>query len=192
VRLFVAVTPPHDVLRALERAAETTRVLPDASRLRWAQPDSWHLTLVFLGEVDEADVPELTERLQRAARRHSVMTLSLTGGGRFGDRTLWTGVSGDTAELGRLAASVAAGARRTGIEVEERPFRAHLTLARARAHHSTKLRPFVDLLAPFASRLWTADRIELIRSHPPEPGAAGAQPRYETIGSWLLEHRESP
>lgn len=182
----MAVTPPDDVLRALARAADAARDVPDASRLRWAQPDSWHLTLTFLGEVDASDVPELTERLERAARRHTVMTLGLTGGGRFGDRTLWAGVSGDTAELGRLAASVAAGARRTGIEVEDRAFRAHLTLARARPHHRTNLRPYVDVLAPFASRPWTADRIELIRSHLPEPGAEGAQPRYETIGTWPL------
>jgi RNA 2',3'-cyclic 3'-phosphodiesterase len=107
----VAVTPPDNVLRALARAAEAAKGIPDASRLRWAQPESWHLTLAFLGEVDEADVPQLTERLERAARRHATMTLSLAGGGRFGDRTLWAGVSGETAALERLAASVAAGAQ---------------------------------------------------------------------------------
>jgi 2'-5' RNA ligase len=185
----VAVTPPDDILQALARAAQAAQGVPDASRLRWAQPESWHVTLAFFGEVDEAEVPELTERLERAARRHAAMTLSLTGGGRFGDRTLWAGVSGETGALAQLAASVAAGARRTGIEIEERAFRGHLTLARSRPHHRTNLRPFVELLAQFTSRSWTADRIELIRSHPPVPGAAGAQPHYETIGSWPLGHR---
>ena len=84
--------------------------------LRWTGRDAWHLTLAFLGEVDEELTGKLGERLQRAAARHTRLSLSLGGAGAFPAaaraRVLWTGVKGDLDGLGRLAQSVAAGARR--------------------------------------------------------------------------------
>jgi RNA 2',3'-cyclic 3'-phosphodiesterase len=185
MRLFVAVIPPASVLRELAGAVAPLAVIGEADGLRWTRPDGQHITLAFLGEVDEATVPELTRRLARAARRHEPLTLRLAGGGRFGDRTLWAGVAGDTARLARLADSVAAGARRGGIAVEEgRTFRAHLTLARGRG--TVGLRRYADALTGFESGTWPADRVELVRSHPPAPGVPGARPRYETLDVWPL------
>ncbi|MEU1626823.1 RNA 2',3'-cyclic phosphodiesterase [Streptomyces sp. NPDC020096] len=188
MRLFVALWPSPEALSDLSRAEHKLHAAPGADRLRWAGDTGHHLTLVFLGEVPEETIPDLIARLERAARRHKPMCLRLVGGGRFGDRTLWVGVEGDTAPLGRLADSVAAGARRTGIAVEDRAFRPHLTLARARPHRHTALRPYTELLADFTSREWTADHIDLVESHPPEPGTPGAQPRYETLRRWPLGH----
>src|SRR5690606_8591109 len=108
------------VLRPLHR-------LPGAEKLRWTERESWHFTLAFLGEVDEEVLPGLFERLGRAARRHAVHRVRLAGGGRFGDRALWTGASGQRQALGRLAQSAAADARRVGLFVDDRPFKAHLT-----------------------------------------------------------------
>ena len=65
-------------------------------------------------------------------------------------------------ELRALAASVGAAARRCGIAVDDRPYRAHLTLARARP--GTDLRPAVDALHDFAGTTWTADALHLVRS----------------------------
>lgn len=187
----MAVLPPDDALDELGGAVGRLKALPGAESLRWTGVAQWHLTLTFLGEVAEESLPELCERLARAARRHPPMTLRLAGGGRFGDGTLWAGVTGETAALGRLADSVAAAARRTGIEVEERPFTAHLTLARNRdrSRHRTRLRPFADQLADFGGREWSARELELVRSNPPALGVAGAQPRYETLRTWPLGGR---
>jgi 2'-5' RNA ligase len=90
VRAFVALVPPDDVLGELADAVAPVRAAhPD---LRWTPAAQWHLTLAFLGEVDEGVLPELVERLARAARRHPPVSLALAGGGRFGDRVLWTRV----------------------------------------------------------------------------------------------------
>ena len=92
-------------------------------------------------------LPNLTERLARAARRHPPFELALGGGGRFGDRVLWTRV--DPANGPRaLAASVGAAARRCGIPVDDRPYRPHLTLARGRP--GADLRPAVEALRGFS------------------------------------------
>ena len=114
MRLFTALLLPPPALAELAAEVGRLRELPGADRLRWIRPEGWHLTLAFLGEVDDALLPELRERLARAARRHPALRLRLAGGGRFGDRVLWTGVAGDREELRRLAASVSAGGRRTG------------------------------------------------------------------------------
>ncbi|WP_214371359.1 RNA 2',3'-cyclic phosphodiesterase [Pseudonocardia sp. H11422] len=185
VRLFIALTPPPVVVEELRTATEALRA--DRSGMRWTGPEQWHLTLAFLGQVDDRARDELTERLARVAARHPPLALSLGGGGRFGDRVLWTRVLGETDGLRRLAASVQAAARRARLPVDERPYRPHLTLARRTGVHAD-LRPAVTELAGFAGRPWTAEELHLVRSH---LGAGpGGTARHEPIDSWQLGRRE--
>jgi 2'-5' RNA ligase len=84
--------------------------------------------------------------------------------------------------LSRLAASVTAAARRTGVPVDDRPYRAHLTLARARG--GADLRPAAAALAGFAGTPWTADTLHLVRSRlGAGPGGTAA---HEVAESWPL------
>lgn len=187
MRLFAAVTPPASALAELAAAVGRLRALPQAGRLRWTDPAGWHFTLAFLGEVDEGLLPELGERLGRAAHHHPPHRLRLSGGGRFGDRTLWAGAGGELETLRGLARSTAAGARRAGVPVDEsRPFHPHLTLARADGKVS--LRPYAEALAEFTGAPWTAERLELIHSRLPRSGVPGERPGYRTVRAWALGH----
>lgn len=177
MRLFVALTPPAHVLEEVAAAVEL--VHDSAAGLRWAGPSQWHLTLAFLGEVDAGRLPELTERLGRAAARHAPITVSFSGAGRFGGRVLWLGVSGDRTALSALAESVAAAARRTGIAVEDRPYKPHVTLARTAT--PVNLGPLVERLRGFDGTPWLAEDVELIRSR-----LGQGPPRYEIVGRWPL------
>jgi 2'-5' RNA ligase len=182
MRLFVAITPPASALGEIETLVAPLRAARPG--FRWAGPDSWHVTLAFLGEVSEDLLPELRTRLQRAAHRHPGLELAVTGAGAFPAaaraRVLWAGIHGDQQELAALAASVAAGARRAGAPPpdEGRRYRPHLTLARCR--EPTDVRPLVEALAGGRGTAWTAGQIHLIRSNP------GRQPRYEAAGTWPL------
>ncbi|MFI1257108.1 RNA 2',3'-cyclic phosphodiesterase [Streptomyces netropsis] len=187
MRLFAAIIPPESALVELTAVVDTLRPLPGADRLRWTELAGWHFTLAFLGEVDEGLLPELSERLERAARRHPPHELRLAGGGRFGDRILWVGADGDRTTLRDLARSTAAGARRAGVDVDgTHSFHAHLTLARAAGR--VDLKPYAAALADFTGTAWTVDRLALMRSHPPVSGVAGERPRYEVLRSWGLGH----
>ena len=178
----MAIAPPAEALAELADAVEPLRLT--APELRWAGRESWHLTLAFLGEVDERMLPDLTTRLERAASRHPSQRLAINGAGAFPAagraRIIWAGIQGDGAALAALAASVAAGARRAGAPPpdEGRKYRPHLTLARCRqpvdATHLTQV------LAGFAGQHWTASGIILMRSQP------GGQPRYEQLARWPL------
>ncbi|MFJ9721054.1 RNA 2',3'-cyclic phosphodiesterase [Streptomyces sp. NPDC101213] len=186
MRLFAAVLPPRDVVDELAAEVAALKRLPGADRLRWTGRPGWHLTLAFYGEVDEEAVPDLSARLERAARHTGPFALALRGGGQFGHgRALWAGSEGDTAALRLLAARAEAAGRRAGLDLgEHRRYKAHLTLARSRDAVDT--RPYVDLLHTFAGREWTVRELTLVRSDLPRSGVPGEQPRYEPVGRWAL------
>lgn len=180
LRLFVALTPPADIVEELQARVALLRELePD---LRWSRPAQWHLTLAFLGPVGDESRDELTRRLGRAAGRCPPLALSFGGGGRFGHRVLWTRVRGERDRLRRFADSVRAAARRSGLAVEQRPYRPHLTLARATT--AVDLRPLVDALAPYEGSPWIADELHLVHSR---LGAGpGGTALHEPLRSWPL------
>lgn len=92
MRLFVGVAPPPAVLDDLDAACAPLRPLRDD--LRWTNRPAWHITLAFLGEVTDLSLTRLLPRLERAARRHRAVTLSLAGAGAFPKparaNVLWT------------------------------------------------------------------------------------------------------
>ncbi len=182
VRLFIAIVPPAAVLAELDSAVAPLREA--RPELRWAGPPEWHVTLAFLGEVAETAVPELAERLGRAAARHPARELAVNGAGAFPRQSratvIWAGVR-SAVDLAPLAASVAAGARRAGAAVpdEGRSFRAHLTLARCR--RPADVTDVTDALAGFAGRAWIADEVVLIRST-----LGDGRPRYDRVEGWPL------
>jgi RNA 2',3'-cyclic 3'-phosphodiesterase len=180
MRLFVAVTPSAAAVVHLAAAVEPVR--GSNRELRWPRPDSWHLTLTFLGSVAEDVARDLDQRLARAARRHPPCELAFRGAGRFDGRVLWVGVEGDTAPLRRLAESTAAAARRVKIAVEDRAFRPHLTVARART--PTDLRPLVSALQTYNGPVWRADRVSLMQSFLQQGPDRGS--RYEVLAEHPL------
>jgi 2'-5' RNA ligase len=188
MRLFVAIAPPPDVFDELDALAGPLRAgRPD---LRWTSRDAWHVTLAFLGQVDEVAATRLRPRLERAAHRHHAFRLAFSGAGAFPAATranvLWSGLSGDRRALAHLAESVAAGASRAGATPPDkgRRFQPHLTLARCRT--PADVTELVAALAAYQGRPWTADRIHLVRSRL----GATEQPRYATLGSWPLRPRD--
>lgn len=182
----MAVMPPPQVLAELTGAVAPLRASrPD---LRWSSQESWHLTLAFLGEVDESLLSGLATRMQRAAGRHSVQELAVRGAGAFPRPSratvLWAGIEADLPALEALARSVGAGARRAGAPPagENRKYRPHLTLARCR--EPANVAGLVLELEQFAGTPWTAESVSLIRSQ-----LGAGPPRYEQLGTWPL--RES-
>ncbi|HLK01036.1 MAG TPA: RNA 2',3'-cyclic phosphodiesterase [Streptosporangiaceae bacterium] len=192
MRLFVAIAPPAEVLDELDNLAAPLRAA--RSDLRWTSRAAWHVTLAFLGEVEERAVDQLIPRLERAAHRHEAISLAFSGAGAFPapDRAnvLWSGISGDRRGLAGLAQSVAAGAGRAGAAPPDkgRRFQPHLTLARCRL--PADVSGIVTALEDFHGRFWHASDIHLVRSqlNGASRPAPGTSPRYTTIQSWPLRN----
>ena len=130
MRAFIAIDLPETLRDALERSQRTFRAsAPDA---RWTRPQGIHLTLKFLGEIQDQQVEKVKERLA-ALGRFELFRIEVKGFGFFPDarrpRVLWAGVEAPPG-LAELAASVEAAMETLGFPREDRPFRPHLTLAR--------------------------------------------------------------
>jgi 2'-5' RNA ligase len=177
--LFLAVDPPPDAVTDLERALVPLRAAPGAPR--WTPSSRWHLTLVFLGDVPAASLAPLTAGVAPAVAATPPLTLRLAGAGRFGSRrrptVCWAGVEGDVATLSALATRLASAVRTVGLPVEDRPFRAHLTLGRWRPGRPAD-GDLPERLAGHRGPLWPVREVVLWRSH------LGPDPRYDRVAGW--------
>lgn len=133
MRLFLAINLPVDVRREVAIATEPLReILPQAS---WVSELRLHLTLKFFGERPEEEVQALRGAMAAAAGRHRELMLDLGGVGAFPNfrkaRVVWFGVE-QSPRLELLHHDVELAYGELGFEVEGRPFRPHLTLARVK------------------------------------------------------------
>lgn len=169
-RAFVAVVPPDAVLEELQ-----TRVgglTDDTTPLRWLPRQQWHLTLAFLGGVDDAD--GLTGSLAGAARAVAPFALQLGGGGAFPSprraSVLWVGVAAGGADLTALATTVSAASEGFARHAEDRPYHPHLTVARGA--RPRPLGGLVDALGPDPiGPPWSAREVRLVESDTRPDGA---------------------
>jgi 2'-5' RNA ligase len=200
--LFVAVVPPAEAIADLDRAAAPVRAA--CPELRWIPTERWHLTLAFYGEVADGDVARIERRGVRATKGAAGLDLHFAGAGQFGDRVLWVGVQGDREGLRALAG---------GLATDGRPYRPHLTVARARrggdpraaaAPHGDPQAPAAPhgdpqaaagyaaaraaavLLAPYVGPGWRAAEVVLFRSH------LGPNPTHEPLARWPLPPTDHP
>ena len=169
-RRFLALAVPEPQ-RA--RIAAATASLRDAeARLRPTAPEGWHLTLAYLGEVEDAAaeraIAVLRTALQEDAPRPAPR-ISVSGAGRFADRVLLLEVADDPPDaLAGFVAALHARLREVGFELPGRGFRAHLTLARARGRHRVRTADVAALDVP--SVRWQPSAVGLWASTPDGPG----------------------
>jgi 2'-5' RNA ligase len=133
MRLFFAAELDTRLADDLEQAIAPLRVLEP--NLAWVVPDKRHLTLRFLGDVEEAALPALVATTDRLAATHRPFDMELGGVGAFPSlrraRVLWIGVEQEP-RLELLHHDLELALEPLGHELEGRPFRPHVTLARVR------------------------------------------------------------
>jgi 2'-5' RNA ligase len=130
----VAVLLPDAVRARVAAVAADLRQVPAA--VSWVRPENLHLTLRFLGSVDEAALAGIREALEEAAVGTASFMIRLGGLGGFpsprAPRVVWVGVEAGAEALAALHARLEAALQARGILREGRPFHAHVTLGRAR------------------------------------------------------------
>jgi 2'-5' RNA ligase len=169
MRVFVAIpldSETRDLLAQRIRAA--VPVMPG----RPVPPENWHLTLRFLGEIDEVALDRLNAALDEAplGPRFPVRWGALGAFPRASRAgVLWIGMEGDGGDLHRLADRVDAALAVAGHPLEDRPFRPHLTISR--------MRPQVDVRSVVAAALpagvaMEVDRVAVFQSRLGRGGAS--------------------
>ncbi len=180
-RLFVGLAVPDPIP---EKIARICHGLPGA---RWVEPENYHLTLRFIGEVDRHAAADIDGTLQRIDAEP--FSLSLRELGTFGQgrktRALWTGADASR-ELVHLQSKVESAVVRAGQAPETRKFLPHLTIARFREAHPDRIRSFIERNAMFRAGPFTVDHFVLFESHMGKGGA-----HYEELATYPLRDQTS-
>ncbi len=190
-RLFIAAPLPRPVIDYLGHLLDdlSSRDLP----VRWTAPNALHLTLHFIGETPIERAELLRMSFANLTPKSGQIGLSTSNLGVFPNqrrpRILWIGLDGQTNRLKELHRETGAMLEKLSFPLEERSFRPHLTLGRAR-DTVDKLFPYQLSEAFGASSVreiiahpveFTISEVTLFRSHLEKSGA-----RYEELASVRL------
>ncbi len=134
MRLFLAINLSPESRRAIHAATRPLREM--APSLAWVREPLIHLTMKFLGEQPEARLTAIDTCLAAVVARHAELVMELGGVGAFPNfrraRTVWLGIAPQP-RLELLHHDIEVAFADLGFEVEGRPFRPHLTLARVKS-----------------------------------------------------------
>jgi RNA 2',3'-cyclic 3'-phosphodiesterase len=148
IRTFIAVDLAAGVKDRLTALQET--LARSATGVKWTRPENLHLTLLFLGEVEQLEVVSICRVVQERARKHAPFTLETAGLGAFPNsrrpKILWAGITDGVTELRALHANLEEGLLNLGCyRREDREYTPHLTLGRL--SHEDREADWADVLA---------------------------------------------
>ena len=134
VRTFVAVLLDEELRSRIFEVQQRVREL--APDVKWVAPESFHVTLKFLGDVRRDRLCVVQSAMDEIARKLTAFDLSITGLGVFPTprrpRVIWVGVEEGRERLVALAKDVETRLVKAGYEKEDKPFRSHITIGRVR------------------------------------------------------------
>ena len=183
MRLFVAIWSPAEVVEELEKVQLRLKSAIDRQGVRFTGLSKVHLTMRFLGNVEEGRVPQLVDSLAANLQAISLGGLEVVGIGAFPDvrrpAIVWAGISGDLASLhARILEATDDYAERA----DDKPLHPHLTLARVSPPSQKVGRALDPLVREFAETTfatWAPTEVVLVQT---VPGGA-----YEQVASFPLE-----
>lgn len=147
IRTFIAVEIPEAVRRDLGKVQSSCQTSlgeewsprVTSSPIQWVKAESLHVTVKFLGNIPEEQIPAIEQVLFDIGQRHQSFPLNFEGLDVFPDRRapriLWVGISGMLSHLESVVKDVDDCLAELGFPRESRPFRPHLTLAKIKKNH---------------------------------------------------------
>ncbi|MBO0332076.1 RNA 2',3'-cyclic phosphodiesterase [Sneathiella sp. CAU 1612] len=160
MRLFVAIALPEEIK---ERIGALRGGIPEA---RWIASENAHVTLAFIGEVQSPMMMDISLALGRI--KYPSFDIDIEGVGVFGSnkrpRILWAGVR-PTAAINLLHQKIVTAIESVGATVDDRRFRAHITLARVHNSPYERVRNFLTDHALFRTETLPVTSFTLFSSH---------------------------
>ena len=183
LRIFAGIALPENLR---EQLAGLRAGLQDA---RWVEPQDYHVTLKFIGEVDEGMAEDLDAAL--SAVRAAPPNVAIEGVGCFESRNkvraVWAGVAPDD-PLSALRDRIEMAVAQAGGPAETRKFKPHVTLARLKRAPLAGVQPYLQAHDGLRLTPFTPPSFQLFRSHLGKKGA-----HYEVIADYpLASGRDGP
>jgi 2'-5' RNA ligase len=138
IRSFVAIELPDDVRSALADLQTDLKAQAPPKAVRWTRPTSIHLTLQFLGDVNQVQVEAIADAMRGVCAEQTPFAFELKGVGVFPNpnrpRIVWVGVTEPSGTLVAVQKGVSQVLVPLGFELEKRAYTPHLTIGRAARH----------------------------------------------------------
>jgi 2'-5' RNA ligase len=137
MRLFVAIDVPPDIVQQIEVVKE--KLIATRADVRWIQPNQYHVTVKFVGEVDEQRVRELCERVEQAAAQVPAFEVEVEGIDRLPERgparVIMSRILSPDQRMTKLHRLIDSAVGGMGLPLDTRVLVPHLTLGRVRTNH---------------------------------------------------------
>jgi len=173
IRTFICIELPEGLKKKIGEIQAQLKHY--SAGISWVRPQNIHLTLKFLGDVEEQRLPDLATAMGEIAARYSRFTLIPEGPGVFpharSPRVFWLGIREDTGTLAHLQEEIEERLEELGFAREKRAFRPHLTIGRVRPYRKPKELTPAFLTIGFAADPFEVDHITLMRSDLKPTGA---------------------
>ena len=135
MRTFLAIPLPKETKDLLSRIQEQLKT--SKADVKWVEPQNIHLTLKFLGEINEEQLNKISAIVEETAKNFAPFTVGINSIGAFpritAARVIWAGIDKGDAEVKKIAADLEEKIALIGIPKEERPFSTHITIGRTRS-----------------------------------------------------------
>jgi 2'-5' RNA ligase len=190
IRSFLAFELPVEIreqIRVISKELKKT-ALP----VRWVKVDNIHLTILFLGSVDEDTIGDIEEKVNVVVKGFSAFKTKLNAVGAFPHwkrpRVIWIGLNGDIGRLSNLRNKLLEELKVLGFMPEKRPFRPHLTLGRFKGpiDQGEDMKWILDRYRDINSDLYQLNELILYKSDLKPDG-----PVYTKMATWPLRVENS-
>ena len=190
IRSFLAFELPVEIreqIRVISKELKKT-ALP----VRWVKADNIHLTILFLGSVDEDTIGDIEEKVNVVVKGFSAFKTKLSAVGAFPHwkrpRVIWIGLNGDIGRLSNLKNELQEELKVLGFIPEKRPFRAHLTLGRFKGpiDRDEDMKWILDRYRDINSDMYQVNELILYKSDLKPDG-----PVYTKMATWPLRVENS-
>ena len=167
IRSFVALEINDEIRNNL--GAVQSDLKKAEAHVKWIEPENIHLTLDFLGNISAATVVGIGEQLDIIGAQTRPLSLDIAGlltlGKRHFIRIICAGVTGDITALSKLQAEIHVAMIDLGLLLDNRPFKAHITIGRIRsAHRINDLKRIIEIKREAEFGPVRVDRVVLMKS----------------------------
>lgn len=174
IRAFIACDIPEYLLETVSQVQD--RLRKSAADVSWTKISGIHITLIFLGEIEEKLLDDLELVIIESSKGQPPFDICIKRGGAFpslrNPRVLWLGVEDETKGLSSLQHNMEDGLKALGLEAEEREFTPHITLGRVRGSKGReRLSAAFSELRDAEIGSFTIDRVILYKSELKPAGA---------------------
>jgi len=135
MRAFIAIELPKEIKDYLGKLQNQLKT--SGADIKWVEPQNIHLTLKFLGEIDDVLLAKINEIIQAAASGRNEFYMRLTEVGAFpsisSPKVIWVGIDEGDKEVKGIAAELEENIAKIGMPKESRAFSSHITIGRSKS-----------------------------------------------------------